>query len=580
LGNREHGAVFRQSLLDFPCPVRLGEKSPSFGLHRYRQGLRFIPTDDEGFTQRGDKQRLLYKGRRRSHRFTILGDTAFEYDCILHREPESNVISLLIDGAENFDFFRQPDFVKDPFLKGSFAVYKKDTLVGEGTGKLCHIHRPLIIDARRRRCWGALAVVGNELRITIPEKWLSEAVYPVVVDPTVGTSTVGSQYLIEYDPPDDPWIQLWYEGQIPVNRFLAPDTINGLCTAYMYSNADNYDEAGGNPVIYSDNGNKPLTRKSRNENWADFTVNRNKPKGWRSATFESNGSIASGSYIWFGVSTNYYWEPRFDYGLTLYADFWDDENYSIPNTYPGSFWYTPDNFRLSMYFNFSSAQNYVCKLIQGVKLTDSKKIKADYKRLATQTVNGAGVPRSFVTFFRQFIMGVTTSMGLNRFPLFLRSVFEKIEISDIFHHSWEIARTCKENAAVYSDTERSQGFFSFISDIYTATANNDFNILFVRSVNETQGITDSIDKWADYIRGLFIEAWNIAETRHEAEYYRFTADTIQAAGSVLRGLGIFIRIVSRVLFRDYLLSRFLKAKTELILKSRIVREINLESRIN
>ncbi len=183
------GIIFNQSLSDFPCPVVLGKKTPDFGLHRFRQGLRFIPPDDEGFSLRGDKRRLLYKGRKKSHRFTILGDTSFEYDCILLKEPESNVITLRMEGAENFDFLRQPDFVKDPFLKGSYAVYKKETLVGEGTGKLCHIHRPEIIDAGGRRCWGELAVVGNELHIIIPEWWLSEAKYPVVVDPTLGDYT-------------------------------------------------------------------------------------------------------------------------------------------------------------------------------------------------------------------------------------------------------------------------------------------------------------------------------------------------------------------------------------------------------
>ena len=81
----------------------------------------------------------------------------------------------------------------DPFLKGSYAVYSKDTLLGEGTGKLCHIHRPEIIDARGRRCWGDLSIVENCLCISIPENWLSEATYPVIVDPTVGTTTVGSQ---------------------------------------------------------------------------------------------------------------------------------------------------------------------------------------------------------------------------------------------------------------------------------------------------------------------------------------------------------------------------------------------------
>ena len=186
---------FGQSANDFPLMVELGNKAPSWGLSRWggNSGLRFIPLDDEGFTLRGDKRRVVYKGRRRSHRFTILGDGAFEYDCILEREPESNVILLFMEGAENFDFLCQPDFVRDPFLKGSYAVYKRETLLGEGTGKLCHIHRPEIIDARGRRCWGDLSVAGNCLCITVPENWLSEAAYPVVVDPTIGTTTIGAQ---------------------------------------------------------------------------------------------------------------------------------------------------------------------------------------------------------------------------------------------------------------------------------------------------------------------------------------------------------------------------------------------------
>jgi hypothetical protein len=231
----EKRVCFKQSLSDFPIKVSLGEKMPSWGLLRWggNSGLRFIPPDDEGFTLRGDRQRLVYKGRRRSHRFTILGDMAFEYDCILEKEPETNVISLLMEGAENFDFFRQPDFVKEPFLKGSYAVYKKAVMVGEGTGKLCHIHRPEVIDARGRRCWGELSVVGNELRITIPEKWLAEAKYPVVVDPTIGTTTVGSQYQTRQN---GPLLQLYFYSAIPVNRFLVSQTIAGTCTAYIYVN--------------------------------------------------------------------------------------------------------------------------------------------------------------------------------------------------------------------------------------------------------------------------------------------------------------------------------------------------------
>src|SRR5215469_18960590 len=97
---KESKVRFKQSCSDFPLTVELGKKIPDWSLSRWRgdSGLRFIPIDDEGFNLRGNRQQLLYKGRRRSHRFSILGDGAFEYDCILNREPETNVITLLLEG--------------------------------------------------------------------------------------------------------------------------------------------------------------------------------------------------------------------------------------------------------------------------------------------------------------------------------------------------------------------------------------------------------------------------------------------------------------------------------------------------
>jgi hypothetical protein len=261
-----------------------------------------------------------------------------------------------MEGAGNFDFFRQPDFVKDPFLKGSYAVYKKETLVGEGTGKLCHIHRPEIIDARGRQCWGDLSIVGNRLYITIPEIWLSEAKYPVFVDPTIGTTTIGSQTLWDNNDPGEPLVPLMFEGSIPVNRFLVSKTINGTCTACVYTNDDDY-EAGGRPVLYSDSGNTPRIRKSTGEGLLDLRVTGSKPKGWRSASFLSSGSIASGSYVWFGVFAECYWLPRFDYGARCYTDWWWDYGVetAIPDEYPlyDANYYR--DFKLSMYFTYTSA---------------------------------------------------------------------------------------------------------------------------------------------------------------------------------------------------------------------------------
>jgi hypothetical protein len=339
--------------------VELGGEVPSWGISRWDSpGLRVVPADDEGFSVRGDKRRLLYKGRKRSHRFTILGDNSFEYDCILNKEPESNTVMLALEGAENYDFFRQPDWLKNPLLAGSYAVYKKENLIGEGTGKLCHIHRPKIIDSRGRWVWGDLSIAGDMLCITIPENWLSEARYPVIVDPVVGTSTVGSQTHWDYDPPE-PWAPLYNEACIPVNRYPVHETINGLCTAYYYVYSDAEPDSAGYPVFYSDQNNKPFRRRSRDERYIDLQVAGGKPPGWRSGTLRSDGAIPAGSYLWFGISTDVYWYAKFDYGSTLYTgtDNFDD---LLPDTYKHYTWsdYTND-FRLSMYVEYTSAQNYI-----------------------------------------------------------------------------------------------------------------------------------------------------------------------------------------------------------------------------
>jgi hypothetical protein len=564
--------------------VELGREVPSWGLNRWgASGLRFIPPDDEGFSLRGDRQRLVYKGRRRSHRFTILGDTAFEYDCILEKEPESNVIALLMEGAERFDFFRQPDFIKDPFLQGSYAVYTKETLIGEGTGKLCHIHRPVIIDSRGRRCWGDLSVVGNELCITIPEYFLSEAKYPVIVDPTIGTTTVGSQYLWDnHEPdPDEPWVPLFFEGCIPVNRFLVPEAINGNCTAYAYTNEDDGD-GGGRPVLYSDNGNKPLYRKSAQEGFIDFRINGSKPKGWRSGTFASNGSIAAGSYIWFGIFTDFIWLPRFDYGTRCYTDWWWDYGVetAVPDEYPLYNTNYYENFKLSMYFTYTSAQTYVRTLTQGITLTETRKLAGAYKRNATQTVKGTTDLSRLAMFPRQCLETVYNAAVLKALPTLVRSVIEYVRAATGMYEGRGISRNCTETIQAGSETKRSQGFYRRTQESVGGTDTTFFPVLFLRSLPETVELTDSKTQWAAYVRDLRVEAASMAETRHGGEYYRKQADTVQAAGIPFRSLLIFIRLVTTSFVRDFLLRRFLKSNEELVLKSPVCRELILDSTIH
>ena len=429
---------FCQSQNDFPLFVSLGDRMPSFGLSRWKEKncLRFIPSDDEGFILRGNKKQLFYKGRRRSHRFTIHDDLNFEYDCILLREPESNIITLRLEGAEQYDFFRQPDFVPDEFLKGSYAVYKKETFIGQGTGKLCHIYRPLIIDALGRKVWGELEVVGKKLKITIPEWWLSMAKYPVTVDPNIGTTTVGSQYKW-YPENDDYFTELYFEMGMPVNRFLVSEAINGLCTAYFYTNTKD-GEGGGRPIIYSDNSNKPNARKTSSENF----INLNYASSWRSGTFQAN-NISAGSYIWFGLFCEYFWFPRFDYSLNCYVSSNEDLT-AIPATYPMYSWVTLENFKLSMYFSYTSAQNYTRTLTQGVDLSDNKKFNAEYKRTSSQTIQ----------------LNDTRNMKAD----YKKDIIEINRITDTFYQIRNYLRCLKIETVIIAETERSGNFFRTHSD--------------------------------------------------------------------------------------------------------------------
>ena len=523
MGNNNLRAIkFRQSLTDFPLTVSLGSENPSWGLSRWggREGLRFVPPDDEGFTLRGSKKRLVYKGRKRSHRFTILSDCFFEYDCILLREPESNVVSLRIEGAENFDFFLQPDFVPDPFLKGSYAVYKKETLLGEGTGKLCHIHRPEIIDARGRRCWGDLSIVKNHLCITIPEQWLADAAYPVIVDPTVGTTTIGSQ-ITGPDPNNKNYDRPMLDNEYTVNKYLVPQNGSGLCTAFIYCyyhDSDSY----ALPFLYTNVNNKPHKLKSKNENHIYVWVN---TPTWRNNTFTIDGIISAGEHIWFGIHSSWF-TTRFDYAGECYKGWfgYGDDDYdgeSLPlylNMSPNDSFST---IRWSMYFTYTAvtSQNFVRTLTQGVKITDSRTLRLDYKRCATQTVKAIENCNAIKTIYRKM-------------------------------------------------QELVQGLDAYY-----------FPVVFLRSMPESAKVSDSLGFLRGFSRGLFDTVEAASETKPGKIFFIRLSETIKVLGIVFRGLVFFVRITTGLFVRDYIINRFLKAKSDLVLKSCICREVILESRI-
>ncbi|MFA5128108.1 MAG: hypothetical protein WC457_03870 [Patescibacteria group bacterium] len=145
----------------------------------------------------------------------------YEFEFALKTKPSTNVFEFDI-ATENLEFFYQPPLnveMSDPSCSptecheyhrpinvvGSYAVYYKGGLQGDysamggknyGTGMAFSIYRPQAFDASGRYTWCELNIdeVSGKMTITVPQYFLDEAVYPVIVDPTFGNTTAGTSY--------------------------------------------------------------------------------------------------------------------------------------------------------------------------------------------------------------------------------------------------------------------------------------------------------------------------------------------------------------------------------------------------
>lgn len=138
----------------------------------------------------------------------------YEFSVVLHNKPVSNVIDFTIR-HKNLNFWYQPevtqqeaddlgttieDIERPDNVVGSYAVYhsgKAFSVAGDSAqdyrnGKAFHIYRPWAEDAKGARVWCDLFIdpVLNIMTVTLPADFHANAVYPVLVDPTFGYSSV------------------------------------------------------------------------------------------------------------------------------------------------------------------------------------------------------------------------------------------------------------------------------------------------------------------------------------------------------------------------------------------------------
>ncbi|MBA7651571.1 hypothetical protein ES703_59390 [subsurface metagenome] len=140
-------------------------------------------------------------------------DGGLRFELVLKAKPLSNSFSIPIK-SKNLRFSYQPFLTEQDVaegrscplnVEGSYAVYhttKKNNQYM--TGKAFHIYRPIAEDAFGNKVWCALHIDGHldptSLTITVPQQFLDEATYPVVIDPDFGYTTIGgTNYPIAID---------------------------------------------------------------------------------------------------------------------------------------------------------------------------------------------------------------------------------------------------------------------------------------------------------------------------------------------------------------------------------------------
>lgn len=141
-------------------------------------------------------------------------DGGHEFEVLLNKKPTSNVLQFSLQ-TKGLDFLYQGALTPEEIAKGavrptidnitgSYAVYHSTqqgdySLMGKNnykSGKAFHIYRPKATDKSGNTVWCDLNVDTNRntLSVTVPQSFIDSAVYPILVDPTFGYSTIGATF--------------------------------------------------------------------------------------------------------------------------------------------------------------------------------------------------------------------------------------------------------------------------------------------------------------------------------------------------------------------------------------------------
>lgn len=121
-------------------------------------------------------------------------DGGIVFELVLLAKPDTNRFCYALEGAEQFDWFKQPPLTQEEIDGGAFrpdnvvnsyAVYHRtkanhqEGQTNYATGKVFHRYRAQATDASGDKVWGDSEYSNGEICDFIPQSWLDNAVYPV-----------------------------------------------------------------------------------------------------------------------------------------------------------------------------------------------------------------------------------------------------------------------------------------------------------------------------------------------------------------------------------------------------------------
>lgn len=444
-----------QSTHDVPCRVRFASNDSLMSLSRWggEASLVFAPGREHAGETREQGNELLLKSDatpKQYHVFRRLDGERFEYDVVLLKEPETNIIEIELEFPDGLEFFRQPSaerLIASPFrcspeVMESYAVYWKERNGPYKTGKFCHIYRPEIRDARGWKVWGQLDITGNMMRITIPEEWLSDAAYPVVVDPIVGTQTRGALNMIDWNN-EGVLDEFYLELKMGFSRFTAATPISGVCTSYLYAYRNI--ASSGCAVLYSDVGGNPTARLSRDEQVV--SLQRSTPS-WVASTFTLPSTVAQGASFWYGYFTSEMFYTYYD-AVGTFRRMATDEYESPPDLYDDEWNERTWQVLMSAYFSYSSALTVNRLVMDTIGLTE----------LRTRSV---GVRRVFPAAMALLDMSLMT-----RFLMYRRVIADTVESLGQCGFLQVLFRFCVSNFSGTGLLKRSVTFIRLVQGAFT-----------------------------------------------------------------------------------------------------------------